>query len=435
MTPNPETIARSLVSGYIAQYPQEAARELEASPPEEIAGVLARQPAPAAAAVLQRLVPQTAAEVVGALADDAFRSLAPELDPARVASLLARLPEEERARRLDLLEQGTAGELRQLMSYPSDAAGAIMDPAVAALRPDSTAKDARALLRRLRRKRLQHIYVIDEEGRPVGAVPVHELAVADASERLADLSSRPPPTVQATASSSEAADLFQRHRITGLPVTDFDGRLIGIIRHDALLTAFEEEASADIQTMVGASKDERALSTPLFAVRKRLPWLQINLGTAFLAAFVVGLFEGTIARYTALAVLLPIAAGQSGNTGAQALAVTMRGLALREVRLRHWFGIARKELAVGFINGLAVAVVTAAAVYLWSRSPGLALVIGSAMVISMVIAGIAGASVPMVLTVFGQDPAQSSSIILTTVTDIVGFMSFLGLATLAAGLL
>jgi magnesium transporter len=172
-----------------------------------------------------------------------------------------------------------------------------------------------------------------------------------------------------------------------------------------------------------------------FSVRKRLPWLQINLATAFLAAFVVGLFEGTIAQFTALAVLLPVAAGQSGNTGAQALAVTMRGLALREIRVRHWLRLTFKELAVGFINGCAVAVVTAAAVYFWSDSSGLALVIGLAMVISMAIAGTAGASVPMVLTILKQDPAQASSIILTTVTDVVGFLSFLGLATLAAALL
>ena len=128
--------------------------------------------------------------------------------------------------------------------------------------------------------------------------------------------------------------------------------------------------------MVGVSREERALSPVGFAVRKRLPWLEVNLLTAFLAASVVGLFEGTIARFTALAVLLPVVAGQSGNTGAQALAVTMRGLALREVRVRNWFRVASKEVRVAFINGIAVAVSTAAAVYLWSRSPGLTLVIG-----------------------------------------------------------
>jgi magnesium transporter len=181
--------------------------------------------------------------------------------------------------------------------------------------------------------------------------------------------------------------------------------------------------------MVGVSREERALSSVGFAVRKRLPWLQINLATAFLAAAVVGLFEATIAQFTALAVLLPVVAGQSGNTGAQALAVTMRGLTLHEISLREWLRVVVKESSVGMLNGVAVAVVTMAGVYLWSGSSGLSLVIGVAMVLSMTIAGIAGAGVPLVLRALGQDPAQSSSIVLTTVTDVMGFLSFLGLAS------
>ena len=145
--------------------------------------------------------------------------------------------------------------------------------------------------------------------------------------------------------------------------------------------------------------------------------------------------EGIIAKFTALAVLLPIVAGQSGNTGAQALAVTMRGLALREIRPRHWLRVTFKEVNVAFFNGIAVALTTSLGVYVWSRSIGLALVIGISMIISMVAAGLSGAVIPMILLAFGQDPAQSSSIILTTVTDVVGFFSFLGLATLLASML
>jgi magnesium transporter len=218
-------------------------------------------------------------------------------------------------------------------------------------------------------------------------------------------------------------------------VVDVDGRLVGVIRAATLLAVAQEEAGASLQTMVGASRDERALSPVSFAVKKRLPWLQVNLVTAFLAAAVVGLFEDTIARFTALAVLLPVVAGQSGNTGAQALAVTMRGLALREIRPRLWRRITFKEGGVAAVNGVAVALTTSAGVWVWSQSPGLALVIGVAMVISMVAAGLAGALIPIVLTVSGQDPAQASSIVLTTVTDVVGFLSFLGLASLFAAAL
>jgi magnesium transporter len=220
-----------------------------------------------------------------------------------------------------------------------------------------------------------------------------------------------------------------------LPVLNHAGRFLGVIRQAELMAAVEEETSLDIQTMVGASPDERALSRPWFAVKKRLPWLQINLLTAFLAAAVVGVFESTIARFTALAVLLPVVAGQSGNAGAQALAVTMRGLILREISVRHWPAVLWKETATGVVNGLAVAATTAIGVYYWSGSLGLVYVISVAMVVSMVVAGLAGALVPILMRRFGQDPATASTIILTTVTDVVGFFSFLGIATLFAGML
>jgi magnesium transporter len=170
-------------------------------------------------------------------------------------------------------------------------------------------------------------------------------------------------------------------------------------------------------------------------VRTRLPWLNINLLTAFAASAVVGLFEATIAQFTALAVLLPVVAGQSGNTGAQAMAVTMRGLALREIRASQWPRVLRKELIAGLTNGTAIALVTSLGVYLWSSSLALAGVIGSSMIVSMCIASTAGATIPVVLVMFKRDPATASSIILTTVTDVLGFFAFLGLATLMSGYL
>lgn len=435
MTRTAERPISALLEAYADLYPDEVARGLEARRPQEIATFLAKQSTPAAAAIFQRLLPDAAAATLEAIDDETFKSLVPALEPAKAAELLARLESETLASRLALLDPRLQKEIESLIAYPADSAGAIMDPRVAGLRPDATVKEAITLLRRMRDRRVHSIFVIDAEGHLVGAVRLQELVISEPSETLENLIAGKPTAVQATAAQDEAVELFEQHKLTSLPVTDFEGRLVGIIRHGMLVSAFKEEAAADIQKMVGVSKDERALSTVTFSVRKRLPWLQINLATAFLAAFVVGLFEGTIARYTALAVLLPVAAGQSGNTGAQALAVTMRGLALREIRLRHWLRLTFKEFAVGFANGCAVAAVTAVAVFIWSDSLGLAVVIGLAMVISMTIAGIAGASVPMILTLLRQDPAQASSIILTTVTDVVGFMSFLGLATLLAGML
>ena len=241
--------------------------------------------------------------------------------------------------------------------------------------------------------------------------------------------------VTAIAPREEVVDILERHRLTDLPVVDAEERLIGVVRYRNLVAAAEDEATVAIQTMVGVSKDERALSKVSFAVRKRLPWLHINLATAFLAAAVVGLFENTIAQYTALAILLPVVAGQSGNTGAQALAVTMRGLALREIRARQWPRVVFKEMSAGFWNGIAIAATTSLGVWIWSDSAGLAGIIGVSMILSMVIAGIFGAAIPLVLTAIGQDPAHSSSIVLSTITDVAGFFSFLGIATLFSAFL
>ena len=241
---------------------------------------------------------------------------------------------------------------------------------------------------------------------------IQEIAVALPSAMLRDLAEPIRATVTAVTPQEEVVELLERLKLVDLPVVDIDGRLLGIIYYSTLLQTMQEDATVDIQTMVGASKDERALSTPLFAVRRGLPWLQINLLTAFLAASVVGLFEATIAQFTALAVLLPVVAGQSGNAGAQALAVTMRGLALREISLRHWMQVMLKEVKTGFVNGLAVAATCGVGVYIWSGSVGLVLVIAMSMVLAMVAAGFAGALVPIFLTRMGLDPAQSSSLFL-----------------------
>jgi magnesium transporter len=357
------------------------------------------------------------------------------LDPQAAARLLARLQVDTRDELLARLRRRDAAELRQLISYPSHTAAGLMDPEVLALHPRTTVRDALKRLRALREKRIHRVFLIDTDQRLLGSVSVRDLALAEPSTPLEQLDVAEPTGVPAMANREEVMEILARARAASLPVVDLDGRILGVLRQDALVEAAREDATADIQSMVGAGKEERALSKVGFAVRKRLPWLQVNLATAFLAASVVGLFEETIARYTALAVLLPVVAGQSGNTGAQALAVTMRGLALREIRTRQWLRICLKEMNVGAINGVAVALTTSLGVLAWSRSIGLALVIGSSMILSMVAAGLSGAAVPLVLTTLGQDPAQSSSIILTTVTDVVGFFSFLGIATLLSGLL
>jgi magnesium transporter len=428
-------VIRSLVQDYMQLYPDEAAQAVERLPTDEAAGLLERQDPVRSAELLGRIPTGPAAEILAAMSDAATAPVVAVLDPVTAGALLARLDDEARRRRIALLDPALAKELTDLMSYPPDVAGGLMDPRVTAFRGPATVREALARIRGLGNRRIQDVFVVDESGRLTGAIGLQDLALAEPGSSLESLAAAAPIRVESMAPREDVVAIAEAGKVASVPVVDLSGRLLGVIRHGDLVAATQEEASADLQTMVGVSADERALSRPSFAVRKRLPWLQINLATAFLAASVVGLFESTIAQFTALAVLLPVVAGQSGNTGAQALAVTMRGLALREVRVRHWARIGGKELVVGAVNGVAVAAVTALGVWLWSGSPGLAGVMGVSMVCSMIVAGIAGASVPMALTLLGQDPAAASSIILTTVTDVMGFLTFLGFATLASGML
>jgi len=424
-------LARTLVS----ERPEEAARLAETADDAETVALLEAETAAGAARVVAHLTPDRAARVVAALPAASRRGVLERLEPPRAAALLARLDPEEREACLAPLDAAAAEELRALATYPPDTAGALMDPRVTTFRPDATVRDAVRRLRRFRDRRIQDLFLVDTEDRLIGSVSMQDVVLADPADRLETLDRGGRIFVRATSSRDDAVEQIETHRITSLPVVDFDGHLVGVLRQSQLLQAAQERAAADAVTMVGAGEDERALSPPWLVVRKRLPWLQINLLTAFLAASVVGIFEETIARTTALAVLLPVVAGQSGNTGAQALAVTLRGLALREVRTRHWLKVAAKESVAGASNGVAVALVTSVAVYFWSGSTGLALVIGVSMVLSMTIAAFSGAIIPMALTALRQDPAQSSSIFLTTVTDVAGFFSFLGIATLLASML
>jgi magnesium transporter len=419
----------------LQEHADEAARLIETSPDGETASLLEGESAETTRAIVARLTPDRAARVIALLRPERIRAVLAASHPNRAAALLARLDPEERARCLAAVDERLAAELEGLASYPPDSAGGLMDSRVTTFRPDAAVRDVVQRLRSFRSRRVQDVFLVEPDGRLAGVVSLQEVVLARPDQPLGEIARRDPPAVQATASRDEVVETFAREGGASLAVVDFDGRLVGILRQRELVQAAQEDATADAVTMVGASEDERALSSPVFTIRKRLPWLQVNLLTAFLASAVVGLFEDTIARVTALAVLLPVVAGQSGNTGAQALAITMRGLSLREVRARHWLQVVRKEVLAGAGNGIAVAATTSAAVYVWSRSGGLALVIGTSMVLSMTLAGFAGAAIPMLLTALRQDPAQSSSIILTTVTDVVGFLSFLGIATLFASLI
>ena len=435
MTRSIADISDSLRREFFQSYPSEALHYIEELPADRIAYVLQRLPRALSVNAWEMLSPAIAVRVLVNLDDNAIQQVFSRIDPNKGALILSSLPEVERKRYLGLLNTHTVQDLERALSHPPDSAGALMNTRLIYYTHDMKVRHVVKKLRIHRQSGSRVLFITDEDNRLTGMIDIQDLVLAGRETRLGEMIKPVRTSAHVTATREELVELLDKYRLTELPVVGADGHLIGIIQHHILVEAAKEEASVDIQTMVGVSKDERALSTASSAIKKRLPWLQVNLATAFLAAVVVGIFEQTIAQVTALAILLPVVAGQSGNTGAQALAVTMRGLALREVWPRQWLQLVFKEFNVGLWNGVAVALTTSLGVYIWSQSLGLCLIIGLSMVASMIIASISGATIPILLIKAGQDPATSSSIFLTTVTDVMGFLSFLGIATLLMGLI
>lgn len=407
---------------------REIARDIENLEILEVLAFLENTPKETAQQVFFEFSNHSIGDIFPLMSDDLFKKIFEKFDTHKVARVLYRVDMQSVSGKLKLLPKIASREIKDFLSYGENTAGFLMETSLLSSYKDDTVDTVITKLRKLGDKRIITIYVVDDEQKLIGRIPVNYIAIAKPEQRLDTLMYQA-PSVLAMATKEDVLQSIEVHALLQIPVVDANNHLLGIIRNDAVLKASREEGSADLQAMFGASKEEHALSKTSFAVRKRLPWLQINLVTAFLASMVVGFFEDTIAKITILAIFLPVVAGQSGNTGSQALAVTIRGLALKEIRIGQWLRVAKKELMVGLINGIAVAVTTGIVVYFWANSLGIAIVIGISMVFSMVIAGFAGAVIPIGLKAIGQDPATSSSIILTTVTDICGFLSFLGLAT------
>ncbi|WP_019529660.1 magnesium transporter [Dasania marina] len=426
-------LINALKADYFFRHPVEAARFIEQANTQhlDISGV----PVASLSPLFERLDPGHVRERFLALPQALQLELIASLSIGTTLTILRNLNELERDDLLAALSEGSASEIRKLLAFPENTAGYYMDRLHGHYRSNMTVHEALERVRDSNRRRTRSIYVVDDNGQLAGRVDLQDMALSTGETLLTSLLNPVEGTAQLTDRREELVKTFDLYRTDSIPVIDHDRKLIGVVRYAALFQAAEDEATVNIQTMVGASADERALSPALFAVKKRLPWLHINLLTAFLAASVVGIFEATIAQFTALAILLPVVAGQSGNAGSQALAVTMRGLALKEVTGLQWKIVLAKELKVGLIDGCVLAITCGLGVYVWSQSFGLALVIAIAMVCSMIAAGLAGALVPMILVRIGQDPATASSIILTTVTDVAGFISFLGTATLLSAML
>ncbi|HTO57408.1 MAG TPA: magnesium transporter [Pseudomonadales bacterium] len=373
--------------------------------------------------LIEEFPPRRRADVIAAMEPrDAFRCL-------------RTIPRRRREAMVETLPPAVKREAERILRVREDSAAALMEIQALHVTTQTQVHECLARVQHCQTRLARTLFVVDADDNLVGAVDLQALIASAPDARVGTIMRAIKWQVDEFTTREEIAAGIGRYNVNTLPVVNLQGRFSGIIRSENLFDAVEQDALSDLQTMVGAGKDEHALSTVWTTIRKRHSWLQINLVTAFLAASVVGLFEGTIAKFTALAVLMPVVAGQSGNSGSQALAVTLRGLALREIGVNAWLRVVRKEMAAGMLNGIGIALVTSLSVYVWSKSWGLALVIGLAMVASMTIAGVAGAFIPIMMARFGQDPATSSTIVLTTVTDVSGFFSFLGIATLLSFLL
>ena len=423
----------SLIKKFFELNPTDAAHSLETLNAEEAVSILSAVSPELASKAFNSLDARFAADLMLNLPEQSAANILGKMNITRAAELtLCIQRQEDREKLLERLEPNQADQIRKLISYPEDTAGRIMTPNFFAFHEDFRVGETISKLKSLAHKKipLNYVYVSDSENRLKGVLNMRDLLLADEDEKLGSVMLPDVFRVEATMDREKVIQEVKGRSFLSVPVVDKNGHLLGIIRTDELISSAQEEATEDIQKMFGAGGDEHVSSSISFSIKKRLLWLNINLVTAFLASSVIALFEDAIAKMTALAIFLPIVASQGGNTGAQSLAVVIRGLVLREVEPRLARKIIMKEGILGLVNGLIVGSLSGLVAWFWNGNIYLGLVITLAMIINMAAAGVSGAAIPIFMKALGKDPAQSSNIILTTVTDCVGFFAFLSLAVL-----
>ncbi|GAB2624527.1 magnesium transporter [Novilysobacter erysipheiresistens] len=383
-------------------------------------------------------------EVLVHVGDEVRESLLAHMDPDEIvaavedldiddlADLVEDLPDTVIDEVLKSMDRENRERLEQVLSYPEDTAGRLMNPDVVTVRTDTTVD---VVLRYLRLRgelpeHTDHLYVVSRRHQYLGRIALAALLTHEASTPINRLIDDEQPAIDVEESANEVARQFSDHDWLSAPVVDDNHTLLGRITIDDVVDIIREQAEHQALSAAGLDEDEDLFSPVRRAFRRRLIWLGVNLCTAFLAAGVIGRFEGAIEQIVALAILMPIVAGMGGNAGTQVLALMIRGLALGQIGSSNVGVLLRKELAVALINGLCLGVGLGLIVLWWFRDPMLSLVIGSALTINLLTAATGGVIVPMTLKRLGFDPALAGGVVLTTVTDVMGFLSFLGLATL-----
>ena len=403
-------------------------RDLTVADQVAVFRLLGREPA---GAVLSELDDQTLLELVRALDEVEISSILDRMQPEDAAGVLEELPEEQAEKVLDLMKEDKSEEIQELLEYGEKTAGRIMSPDVLAVHENATVAQAIEQVRKSPvAETAQSLYVIDDHEHLIGSLPFRRLITADPSTPVRLLRQDEPVSVTPETDQEDVARLVAKYDIVSLPVVDQDHRLLGVISVDDVIDIIREEATEDIQRFGGAAGDETVFDPPRSVFPKRLLWRLINLGTAILAASVIGLFEGSIRELATLAIFMPIVASMGGIATTQTATVVIRGLALGDMTAAHVRRVLLKELTLGLTTGLANGLLMGVIAYLWKGRTLLAAIIGVALVINMLVAAAVGVVVPLLLKSFRADPAIASSVIITTFTDVCGFFSFLGLATL-----
>ncbi len=429
----PEICREDDALGVSFAHPADMAEHIENLSLEKQVCVLRHLPKEDAAEALAELDENVAVDVLENLDPDTAAQIIAEMSPDDAADVLDELEDHHRDALLDKLEKEDSEELRNLLTFDPNSAAGVMNTEVILLQEDISVDEAILQIRHEMedKETPYYAYVVDNHDILVGVLSLRDLMLSRPGTCINEaLSSHSVISVPYDMDKGEVANLLSHYNFMAIPVVDYEGHLMGVVTYDDILDIINDEASADMLGMVGADPEETT-DTPWYeSVCKRLPWLLINLMNSSIAAFVVYMFEGSIANMAILAVLMPMVANQAGNTGQQALAVIIRQLATERFDAkRSWIAVFR-EGKIGFATGSVMAVLACGGVWLFTNNIMLGMVMGGALLFDMLLGAVAGGSIPLILRALGRDPAQASSIFLTTITDSAGFLIFLGLATI-----
>ncbi|WP_415919957.1 magnesium transporter [Tateyamaria sp. SN6-1] len=382
--------------------------------------------------ILSELDESIREEVIGVLRPTVLADAVRDLDSDDVVDLIEDLGDAQQEQILDALEDNDRAMVEQSLAFPEYSAGRLMQREVVMAPEHWTVGEAIDRMRSASEddlpRQFYHLVLVDPRLRPVGNVTLGKLMRSRREVALRDLVEETFQVIPATQDESDVAYAFNQYHLISAPVVDDDGRLIGAITIDDAMAVLDEEHEEDILRLAGVGEESALSDRVRETTGRRLPWLAVNLVTSILASLVIAQFEVAIAQIVALAVLMPIVASMGGNAGTQSLTVAVRALATKDLTGANIWRVIRREVLVGLINGVVFAVVMGIVGVLWFGSPALGYVIAAAMVINMVVAGLAGTAIPVILDRIGIDPALASGAFVTTVTDVVGFFAFLGLA-------